>query len=428
MVDMVNMACLVIEWVYLIIAIWWLHGSKKKPSAYTYIFFAMAVILFGMVVNNHIPKEYVYVVVFGSALLCIFEFGDKIRDAFLYMIIDYMFLFVLQLLCFAVYMLLGSYEKDNIISDNIILFMHFVILLLVIFLQWKVEIGKYIKAFIRINYVGNILIIIVGIVLIVALAIKKNNGILEERFIASAIICIAIVALFCMKFYGEIKENITYKERLNLQEKYNLVYAELINEIRHRQHDFNNHLQALFSMNMAYNDIDELKKHQADYYKKIHENDSYDLLAKNSSSVLAAFLYLKIQHAKEKQISVDAKIDVKQLENTSSFPDFIELVGNLFDNAFEATMDSDIKEMSFSVIQREQTLDVYSVNPYEWQEGERTDWLIKGGNSSKAAGRGMGVTNIKEIVKKYHGVIEANFDIKDGHKVVIFKITLEIQE
>ena len=181
-------------------------------------------------------------------------------------------------------------------------------------------------------------------------------------------------------------------------------------------------------MNMAYNDIDELKQHQADYYKKIHENDSYDLLAKNSSSVLAAFLYLKIQHAKEKQISVDAKIDVKQLENTSSFPDFIELVGNLFDNAFEATMDSDIKEMSFSVIQRKQTLDVYSVNPYEWQEGERTDWLIKGGNSSKAAGRGMGVTNIKEIAKKYHGVIEANFDIKDGHKVVIFKITLEIQE
>ena len=84
--------------------------------------------------------------------------------------------------------------------------------------------------------------------------------------------------------------------------------------------------------------------------------------------------------------------------------------------------------MSFSVIQREQTLDVYSANPYEWQEGERTDWLIKGGNSSKASDRGMGVSNIKEIVRKYHGVIEANFDIKDGHKVVIFKITLEIQE
>ena len=428
MIDMVNLTCLVIEWVYLIICTWWLHGSKKKPSAYTYIFFAMAVILFGLVVNNHIPKEYIYVVVLGDAVLCIFEFGDKIRDALLYIIIEYMILYVLQIICFAVYMFLGSYDKDTIIPDSIILFMHFAILLFVIFLEWKVQIGKYIQSFIRINYVGNILIIIVGIVLIVILAIKKNNGIMDERFIASAIIGIAIIALFCMKLYGEIKENITYKERLNLQEKYNLVYAELINEIRHRQHDFNNHLQALFSMNMAYNDIDELKQHQADYYKKIHENDSYDLLAQNSSSVLAAFLYLKIQHAKEKQISVDAKIDVKQLENTSSFPDFIELFGNLFDNAFEATMDSDKKEMSFSVIQREQTLDVYSVNPYEWQEGERTDWLIKGGKSSKAAGRGMGVTNIKEIIKKYHGVIEANFDIKDGHKVVIFKITLEIQE
>ena len=427
---MEDLVSLVAEFICMIITTWWLHGSKKKPSAYTYIFLVMVVILFGMVVNDHIPDEYMYIALMGNVLLCVFEFGDKIRDAILYMIIDYMVVFALQLLCFAIYMLFISYDKNTIVPQNmdVILFFDFVILLLVIFLQWKVEIGKYIKAFIRINYVGNILIVIVGIVLMVILAIQKSNGILKESFIASAIIGIAIVALFCMKLYGEIKENITYKERLNLQEKYNLVYAELINEIRHRQHDFNNHLQALFSMNMAYNDIDELKKHQADYYKKIHENDSYELLAKNSSSVLAAFLYLKIQHAKEKQISVDAKIDVKQLENTSSFPDFIELVGNLFDNTFEATMDSDIKEMSFSVIQREQTLDVYSVNPYEWQEGERKDWLIKGGNSSKAAGRGMGVANIKEIVKKYHGIIEANFDIKDGHKVVIFKITLEIQE
>ena len=427
---MEDLVSLVAEFICVIISTWWLHGSKKKPSAYTYIFFVMVVILFGMVVNDYIPDKYMYIAFIGIVLLCVFEFGDRIRDALLYMFFDCVIVYALQLLCLAIYMLFISYDKNTIVFPNmdVILFFDFVILLLVTFLQWKVEIGKYIKAFIRINYAGNILIVIVGIVLMVIMVIEKNNGVIKESFIASGVIVITFLAFFCMKLYGEIKENITYKERLNLQEKYNLVYAELINEIRHRQHDFNNHLQALFSMNMAYNDIDELKQHQADYYKKIHENDSYDLLAQNSSSVLAAFLYLKIQHAKEKQISVDAKIDVKQLENTSSFPDFIELVGNLFDNAFEATMDSDIKEMSFSVIQREQILDVYSVNPYEWQEGERTDWLIKGGKSSKAAGRGMGVANIKEIVKKYHGVIEANFDIKDGHKVVIFKITLEIQE
>ena len=428
MVYVVKMAGLVIECIYMIMTFWWLHGSKKKPGIYTYIYFAMCFILMAMVAKDYIANDYLYINLAGGILVCSFEFEDKLKDAVLYTILNHMVGATFQFLTMAAYLIFVPKEKGVELSDNIQLFFHIVILLLIMLLQWKVEIGKYIQSFIRINYVGNTLIIIVGTLMILLLAIKKHYNNVGPSVIASAIICIAIVALFCMKLYGEIKENITYKERLNLQEKYNLVYAELINEIRHRQHDFNNHLQALFSMNMAYNDIDELKQHQADYYKKIHENDSYDLLAKNSSSVLAAFLYLKIQHAKEKQISVDAKIDVKQLENTSSFPDFIELVGNLFDNAFEATMDSDIKEMSFSVIQREQTLDVYSVNPYEWQEGERTDWLIKGGNSSKAAGRGMGVTNIKEIVKKYHGVIEANFDIKDGHKVVIFKITLEIQE
>ena len=226
MVDMayvVKIVGLIIEVIYLIMIYWWLHGSKKKPGIYTYIYFAMSSILVAMVAKDYITNDYLYINLAGGILVCAFEFEDKLKDAVLYTILNHMVGVTFQFLALAAYLIFVPKEKGVELSDDMQLFFHIVILLLIMLLQWKVEIGKYIQSFIRINYVGNTLIIIVGTLMIILLAIKKHYNNVGPSVIASAIICIAIVALFCMKLYGEIKENITYKERLNLQEKYNLV-------------------------------------------------------------------------------------------------------------------------------------------------------------------------------------------------------------
>ncbi len=423
-----ELALLIVEVIYMVITFWWLHGSKKKPDIYAGIYFILVFVLYVFIEKNYVPKTYINVVLLANVLLCVFEFGDKIREAVLYTVLNYLFLYIVQFLFAIAYMVFSP--KGNLLHITIPLLtvMHILILIFTVFLQLRVPVGKYVKKFIHINYIGNIALIFAGIALIAVLLVQKSSFYFEDSYIISMAIGIALLALFFVKMYGEMKQNVAYKERLLLQEKYNRVYEELLQEIRHRQHDYNNHLQALFSMNMAYDDIDELKKHQMEYYNQINRHDDYDLLKESGSPVLAAFLYLKVQNAKERGIETVSKVDVDKLEQSSAFTDIIELVGNLFDNACEATMEAVCKRMTFSIIQRDTMLDIKTSNPYEWTQGERADWFFKDGVSTKGEKRGMGLTNVCGIVEKYHGTIDMAFDVEDGTKIVVFEIKMKLAD
>lgn len=363
----------------------------------------------------------------ANVLLCMFEFGDKIRDAALYTVINYLFLYILQFLFAVAYMIFSPTGDLLQLTFPVLTVMHSLILVFIIFLQIKMPVGKYVKAFIRINYVGNIILILVGIVMIVIQLVQKSSFHFKNDYFVSMTIGIALFALFFVKMYEEIKQNAAYKERLLLQEKYNKVYEDLLEEIRHRQHDYNNHLQALFSMNMAYDDVDELKRHQIEYYKKIDRQDDYDLLKNSGSPVLAAFVYLKVQNADKKQVNAEVRIDVERLEHTGAFTDIIELVGNLFDNACEATEAFAYNRMFFSIVQNGNLLNIESSNPYEWEEDEKVDRFFKDGMSTKGKQHGIGLANVRKIVKKYHGVMEVAFDKKEEIKLIKFHICLRIE-
>lgn len=423
-----ELALLVTEVIYMVITFWWLHGSKKKPDIYAGIYFVLVFVLYVFIEKDYVPKTYINVVLLANVLLCVFEFGDKIREAVLYTVLNYLFLFIVQFLFAIAYMVFSPTGDLLQVTFPFLALMHVLILIFAVFLQIRVPVGKYIKKFIHINYIGNIALILAGVALVGVLLVQKNSFYFKDSYIISMAIGIALLALFFVKMYGEMKQNVAYRERLLLQEKYNRVYEELLQEIRHRQHDYNNHLQALFSMNMAYDDIDELKKHQMEYYNRISCHDDYDLLKESGSPVLAAFLYLKVQNAKERGIETVSKVDVDKLEQSSAFTDIIELVGNLFDNACEATVEASCKRMTFAIVQRDGMLDIKTSNPYEWAQGEQTDWFFKDGVSTKGEKRGMGLTNVCGIVKKYHGTIEMAFDVKDGIKVVIFEIKMRLAD
>ena len=83
-----ELVLLVVEVIYMVITFWWLHGSRKKPDIYAYIYFILVFVLYVFIEKSYIPKTYIYVVLMANVLLCMFEFGDKIRDAALYTVIN----------------------------------------------------------------------------------------------------------------------------------------------------------------------------------------------------------------------------------------------------------------------------------------------------------------------------------------------------
>ena len=115
-----------------------------------------------------------------------------------------------------------------------------------------------------------------------------------------------------------------------------------------------------------------------------------------------------------------------ELERKIPFPDIVKLIGNLLDNATEATLVNDNKRLKFSLIEDDNKVNIRMSNLYDWKSGERFNDFLIDGKSTKGVRRGLGMTNIKEILERYHGSLQVTFDYDDEVKIIQFEIMLPI--
>ena len=208
-------------------------------------------------------------------------------------------------------------------------------------------------------------------------------------------------------------------------ERYNLVYKDLIKQVRRRQHDFNNHINAVFSMNTVATDLKELVKWQNEYcLELLAENNTNRLLRDDVSSILAGFIYSKIEQAENKGIRVNYDIDVDGVEEHISFVDFVEIFGNLFDNAMDEVSDKEIKMIDFAVTQSDHILLIKIANPCDRAKSEKIQHMFLEGFSSKGEGRGLGLANVNRIVDRYEGRTQTTFINDEGIDQIVFNIVL----
>ena len=88
--------------------------------------------------------------------------------------------------------------------------------------------------------------------------------------------------------------------------------------------------------------------------------------------------------------------------------DLCVLIGNLLDNAIEATIKAEIKEISFNLTQKNNYIVLRMKNTTKNSD-------VKIGKSTKSDGEhhGIGLNSINDIVDKYDGNME--FELKDGY-------------
>ena len=243
------------------------------------------------------------------------------------------------------------------------------------------------------------------------------------------ILFFVIIMIVLFKLEREMTQKKHYMEQLNQYEQYNYVYKDLIKEIRHRQHDFNNHLQAIYSLSMSCDDIERLRKEQSIYFEKIcDENRLNSLIRESNSSVLVAFIAIKIKEVERKGVSITYKINIEQIEKKILFPDIVEMFGNLLDNAVEATLKNKIKKIWFDIEEIKAGLHLNIANTYEWKEDEQTDCFLQDGFSTKRQGSGYGLTNVNRIIEKYKGILQIKFDYICEYKIVKFDVFLPFIE
>ncbi len=421
---MIERVYLLFEIISIILVLWILHGSRKRPGICTIIYVCLELILSSMIAEGWISEIYIIFAYVGIIVVDIFEFNDSLKKAIMYTIIDCLFMFIIQILGVVIFSLIARTEKISTIEVNVIS-----LLLLFVFgiIFIKSKLHLWINKFLEKNFISEFLIGICGIFILIKLKSASMKFYVSWDLVTFSILFLTIVFLITYKLIKEWNMKTKYQEQLEQYDQYNEIYKELISDIRHHQHDYNNHLQALYSMSMTCNSMEELRKEQAEYLDEFDKNHyPYDLIKENVSSVLTAFLYIKFKGIEEKGISVDYKIVVNELERKIPFPDIVKLIGNLLDNATEATLVNDNKRLKFSLIEDDNKVNIRMSNPYDWKSGERFNDFLIDGKSTKGVRRGLGMTNIKEILERYHGSLQVTFDYDEEVKIIQFEIMLPI--
>ncbi|MBU5675011.1 GHKL domain-containing protein [Alkaliphilus sp. MSJ-5] len=196
----------------------------------------------------------------------------------------------------------------------------------------------------------------------------------------------------------------------------------MIHEVRQKQHDFKNHLNVLYGL--AQTEDDRQAKLEAKQYIEsiIDRIKCTDQLLNIKDQVLSAIIYSKKALAEEKEICFEVEFQGEIPEYPMEKYELVELLGNLLDNAIEATESNNNEDNSKIVLAlgKEEEFKLIEVrNNAGTLKGRDIDKIFERSFSTKKGKhRGYGLYNVKRIVNYYNGTIELSFD--DSY--IVFKI------
>lgn len=203
-----------------------------------------------------------------------------------------------------------------------------------------------------------------------------------------------------MKLYFNKKEIIEYQQNL-----INTHYQEVENmykDIRKWRHNYRNHLQIL----NAYAENDDLISIKK-YLKELDENlHSIAPVIRTGNKMTDAIVNSKFSISKANEIETVVDVDIAQILNISEV-DLATIIGNLFDNAIEASMELPPEEryIRLYMTMKGPKLYISFTNITAQKKQKKFGNIFK---STKGINRGLGLVSVDEIVERYSGYISRN--------------------
>ena len=215
-----------------------------------------------------------------------------------------------------------------------------------------------------------------------------------------------------------------YEEKmLDTYKKYFPVINELMKELRSKQHEFDNHIQAINMITITSTDYDSIANSMKNYINDLEIDSEFNKLIKLDNKILAGFLYQKTKKAKE--YDIDFQIEIQDYELKTNLKDYelIEVIGNLIDNAFETEVKNNKVILS---LEKEKSMSAIEIkNLHSYIDINTLSKFFNPGYSTKLnKGHGNGLTNIKKIISKNHGLISVQNQSLDGSNYIVFKVLL----
>ncbi len=255
---------------------------------------------------------------------------------------------------------------------------------------------------------GVLLVILFAIFFFELIFLYKQDRHITEQVQFQTIVRVCGLVLVLILWMSSEMEKQQKQEELKMYELYTKTFEDLITAIRIKQHEFNNHINAIKCLPYTAQNAKELIAEQNRYCDAVLEDtEIVKLLKLESSPVLCGFLYSKLIFAQSLDIYFIYEVDPINVERYVTIHHFIEMTGILFDNAVEALVkEKRIENNSGKIILRlssyENTKLLLEVaNISRIYTNEEIEEFFVTGKSSKGDNRGVGLSRVKLLIQKY---------------------------
>lgn len=411
--------CLLLEVLSFVICLHRLYGEKFKLDITVVSLLAVDMIMMQAIDYYRLPSIVSVVMYFIIAVYCGAKFGFNIKELITNMVLCVIIIGGIQMLEMLVgHHLYGmeSFSYNNSIIPNSVTLV-IVLIILPIF-----EVQK-LSRFSQDN--GKIIVVVIctcsAWIWFWILGFKNFNSIELEQEIM-LFVSIALVLVLA----GQLsKYRIKAKEaeiELKMHEFYSKPFQSLIDNIRLKQHEFDNHINAIYSQHYSCHTYEELVGVQKKYCEQITKNNRFNKLLAQDNLIIRGYLYGRFLEIDKLGIDISYQVSIKNLDIEIPIYKLVEIVGNLMNNAVEALLiDIDRKKMHI-VIMEKNGLYLEVRNESQYVAYDILENIFSKGYSKKGKNRGLGLFNVKQICEEYeYKIFCENVDI-DGSSWLVFKI------
>lgn len=247
----------------------------------------------------------------------------------------------------------------------------------------------------------------------------KQKGITSGELLGGTVAIFAINILVFFLYDRQIDAMILKKEKeqLELQNAYHLKQFDLMSRasenFRQQRHDFHNHLTAIRYYGEMGNWTD-LNQYINDLVGRIGEHEQ---VIETGSLAFDAVLNYKIQEAKAQNIETNVEIQIPYEIGVVPV-DVTTILGNLLDNAMDATRKLKDKWVNINIFYKSGRLNFLIKNPYDGKRIKENDRYLT--NKKNKEQHGYGLINIEEVVNRYDGL----FNVTTENNIFTVKIML----
>lgn len=216
------------------------------------------------------------------------------------------------------------------------------------------------------------------------------------------------------------------EQELMIYKLYIKPMEELTKDIRARQHEFDNHMNAILNMHVTIDSYEELVKAQSAYCKGIYGDKSRcnPVLLRISDKILAGFLYSKIISAPA-YIDIDIQVLSQEIVTPVSEHALVEIIGTLTDNAFEAATPEKNKVEMVLDAHNDKLIFAIKNQAGNLTMGEISHFFEKGYTTkTNREGRGLGLYQANQIAKRHKGEITVELSGQENEQEICFRVEI----